>query len=352
MKKTVVCMLIAAMTMGSMVTPVFADGEGDAKHIYVLTAPEDHGWTGSVATFAKEKIEEVNGDGTYSAELITSADAAEQIVNIEDIIAAGEDNIAVVIQPIDDTVQSAIQQLVDAEIPYVAFDRIIDGVADSAVSNVKGDNEGIGAACAAYYTEQGMKPGDAVYVYEGDTSSVTTLRDGGFTKYLTGELEYDGKTIADDAKWSEDDLKSITYSGAMNWSRSDTKTSFESLLGDASNADIKWFYAEDDELAMGILEALQGGGIDDATKEKFLGNTPYLTGCGGLDELYAVLRGESFTDIADKFGGIVSVTYSPAMIQTAIQDMVDYLDGNDVEQDHVIACEIVNKDNVKDYPSF
>ena len=325
MKKTVVCMLIAAMTMGSMVTPVFADGEGDATHIYVLTAPEDHGWTGSVATFAKEKIEEVNDAGTYSAELITSADAAEQIVNIEDIIAAGEDNIAVVIQPIDDTVQSAIQQLVDAEIPYVAFDRIIEGVADSAVSNVKGDNEGIGAACAAYYTEQGLKPGDAVYVYEGDTSSVTTLRDGGFTKYLTGELEYDGKTIADDAKWSEDDLKSITYSGAMNWSRSATKTSFESLLGDASNSDIKWYYAEDDELAMGILEALQGGGIDDATKEKLLGNTPYLTGCGGLDELYAVLRGESFTDIADQFGGIVSVTYSPAMIQTAIQDMVDYL---------------------------
>ena len=135
-----------------MVTPVFADGEGNATHIYVLTAPEDHGWTGSVATFAKEKIEEVNDAGTYSAELITSADAAEQIVNIEDIIAAGEDNIAVVIQPIDDTVQSAIQQLVDAEIPYVAFDRIIEGVADSAVSNVKGDNEGIGAACAAYYT--------------------------------------------------------------------------------------------------------------------------------------------------------------------------------------------------------
>ena len=25
-------MLIAAMTMGSMVTPVFADGEGDATH--------------------------------------------------------------------------------------------------------------------------------------------------------------------------------------------------------------------------------------------------------------------------------------------------------------------------------
>lgn len=75
-----------------------------------------------------------------------------------------------------------------------------------------------------------MTPGEAVYVYEGDTSSVTSLRDSGFTEYLTGELEYDGETIADDKKWTEDDLKSITYSGAMNWSRSDTKTSFESLL--------------------------------------------------------------------------------------------------------------------------
>ena len=329
-----------------------ANADAGTKHIYVLTAAEDHGWTGSVATFAKEKVEEINNDGNYTAEVITSSDAAEQITKVEDIVAEGKDDIAVVIQPMDDTVQSAIQQLVDAEIPFVEFDRIIDAVAPSAVSNVKGDNQGIGAGAAAYFVEQGMKPGDKVYVYEGDTSSVTTLRDSGFTDYLTGALEFGGSTIADDAKWTEDDLKAITYSGAMNWSRSDTKTSFESLLGDSANADIKWFYAEADELAMGILEALQGGGIDDATKEAFLGNKPYITGCGGLDELYAVMRGESFQDIAEQCGGIVSVTYSPAMIQTAIQDMVDHLDGEEVEQDHVIACEIVNSDNVKDYPSF
>lgn len=325
---------------------------GAGKHIYVLTAPEDHGWTGSVATFAKEKIEEVNDAGTYTAELISSANAAEQITNIEDIVSKGEDDIAVVIHPIDDTVQSAIQGLVDENIPYVAFDRIIDGVSDKAVSNVKGDNEGIGAATAAYFVSLGIKPGDSVYVYEGDTSSVTTLRDEGFTKYLTGELEYAGAKIEDSAKWTEDDLKSITFSGAMNWSRSDTKTSFESLMGDASNADIKWFYAEDDELAMGILEALDGGGIDESTKKAFLENGPVISGCGGLDELYAVLRGETYTDIAKAAGGLVSVTYSPAMIQTAIQDMVDYLDGKDVVQDHVTECENVTSENVKDYPSF
>lgn len=324
----------------------------DSTHIYVLTAAEDHGWTGSVATFAKEKVEEVNNGGSYTAEVITSGDASEQIMKIEDIVAGGEDNIAIVIQPMDDTVQSAVQQIIDAGIPYVAFDRIIEAVSSEAVSNVKGDNEGIGAGSAAYFVSLGMKPGDKVYVYEGDTSSVTSLRNEGFTKYLTGELAFAGKTIAEGDKWSGEDLKSITYSGAMNWSRSDTKESYESLMGDASNADIKWFYAEDDELAMGILEALNGGGISDSTKNQIYAVKPVITGCGGLDELYEVLRGNSYTDVVKNTDGIMSVTYSPSMIQTAIQDMVDYLDGKSVEQDHVIECENVTSENVDNFPSF
>lgn len=322
-------------------------------HIYILTASEDHGWTGSVATFAKEKAEEINNAGKYTAEVITATDAADQITKIEDIVAKHEENIAVVVQPMDDTVQSAIQALVDANIPYVAFDRIIDAVSSTAVSNVKGDNSGIGAGAAAYFVENGMKPGEKVYVYEGDTSSVTSLRNDGFVKYLTGELEFNGAKIPDDKKWTEDQIKSsITYSGAMNWSRSDTKTSFETLMGDSANADIKWFYAQDDELAMGILEALNGGGIADSTKKAFLENKPFITGCGGLDEYYEVLRGNSYQDIVKQLGGVMSVTYSPSMIQTAIQDMVDYLDGKEVTQDHVIACENVTPENVSEYKSF
>lgn len=123
-------------------------------------------------------------------------------------------------------------------------------------------------------------------------------------------------------------------------------------MGDSSNAAIKWFYAEDDELAMGILEALNGGGISDSTKTAIYETRPVLTGCGGLDEYYEVLRGNSYADIVDNFDGVMSVTYSPAMIQSAIQDMVDYLNGETVEQDHVIECENVVPENVADYPSF
>ncbi len=43
---------------------------------------------------------------------------------------------------------------------------------------------------------------------------------------------------------------------------------------------------------MGIIEALNGGGIDETTKEAFLANQPVISGCGGLDEFYGMLRGE------------------------------------------------------------
>lgn len=353
MKKFIALLLVLLLLTGMTACNGKTETANTGKtHIYVLTAAEDHGWTGSVATFAKEKAAQVNEDGKYTAEVITASSAADQISQVEDIVASGKKDIAVVIQPQDDTLESAIQQLVDAGIPYVAFDRIIEGVSESAVANVKGDNTGIGAGAAAYFVSLGLKPGDKVYVYQGDTSSVSKLRDGGFTDYLTGKIAFDGKTIAQEDQWSEDQLSAITYSGAMSWSRSNTKTSFESLMGDRSNADIKWFYAEDDELAMGILEALQGSGIEEETKAAFLANGPVITGCGGLDELYEVLRGNAYQDLYQQLGGFISVTYSPSMIQTTIQDMVDYLDGKTVEQDHVIACEIVNEENVADYQSF
>lgn len=91
MKKFAAWVLAAAMLTGLTACgggEQTADaGESTEKtHIYVLTAAEDHGWTGSVATFAKEKVAEINEQGKYSAEVITASDAAEQITKLEGII--------------------------------------------------------------------------------------------------------------------------------------------------------------------------------------------------------------------------------------------------------------------------
>lgn len=181
MKKSIIAIVLC---LALLALPFCALAE-DAKTVYILTPTEDHGWTGSVATFAKMSAEEINNAGTYKAEVVTAGDPAEQITQIEDIVANEAANVAgVVILPQDNTLEFAIRQLVDAKIPYVAFDRIIDEVKDDAVANVSGDNTGVGVAVAAYFVEQGMKPGDEVVVFEGDTSSVTTNRDDGFKSYL------------------------------------------------------------------------------------------------------------------------------------------------------------------------
>ena len=241
--------------------------------------------------------EEINNAGVYKAEVVTAGDPAEQITQIEDIVANEAASVAgVVILPQDNTLEFAIRQLVDANIPYVAFDRIINEVKDDAVANVCGDNTGVGVAVAAYFVEQGMKPGDEVVVFEGDTSSVTTNRDDGFKSYLLGEAEYNGAKIADDLKWTEDDLASLTFSGAMNWSRSTAKEYFENLMSDSNNASIKWFYSQDDEFALGIMEALEGSAIDDVTKQAILDNKIVISAAGGSEALYSVIRGEDKAD--------------------------------------------------------
>ena len=355
MKKRIFAALLVVCLIAGLAACAKDDAaSGSGNKIYILTPSEDHGWTGSVATFAKAKAEEINAAGKYTAEVQTAASAADQISQVEDIIANPSGVAGVVILPMDDTLSSAIQQLEDAKIPYTAFDRIIADVSSSAISNVKGDNEGIGAATAAYFVENGMQPGDKVYVYQGDTSSVTTSRTDGFYQYLLGNLEYDGQTIAEEAKWTQEQIDAnITESGSMNWSRSTTKEHFESLMGNADNTAIKWFFTQDDELAMGILEALQGTAIDDSAKEAFLANKPFISAAGGLKELYDVLKGGSqYDELYGQLGGFMSVTYSPSMIQTAIQDLVDSLDGKQVEQDHVIACVVVDSTNVNDYEPF
>ena len=321
------------------------------KTIYVLVPNPDHGWTGAIGVAAKEKTEALNAEGKYNVVMQTFATADDQIKQIEDIIAnnPGDGSIGVAMLPAGNDVENAIQQLVDAKIPYTAADRIIPSVAPSAVSNVKYDNVEIGAAAASYLVKNGLKEGDKVAVIEGDGSSADTDRTDGFNKYLLGEVDYMGEKIA--TPWTS--LDSVSYSGATGWNPANAQAWFETYMSNANNADTKYIASWDDGLSCGVFEALAGSAIDADTKAAFLANAPYITGCGGAQALYDVIGGD-FTAYpnAEKFGGVMSVTYPPAMIQVTIQAMVDYFDGKDVLQDNTQSAECVDATNVANYKGF
>lgn len=326
-----------------------SDAASDAKKtIYVLAPNPDHGWTGAIGVFAQAKTDELNAAGKYNVQLQTFATDEDQIKQIEDIIAnnPGDGSVGVAMLPAGESLENAIRSLADAGIPYTAADRIIASVKDTAVSNIKYDNVEIGAAAASYLVGKGMKEGDKVVCIEGDGSSADTDRTDGFNKYLLGEVEYNGKKI--DTPWKS--LDSVSYSGATGWNPANSQAYFETYMSNAANADTKYIAAWDSGLAMAVWDALAGSAIDEATKEAFLANKPYITGCGGPKAIYTVIAGDySAYPVAEQFGGIMDVTYPPAMIQDTIQALVDYFDGKDVPQDNTQSAQCVTADNVAEF---
>ena len=337
--KKIVALLLALMLVCS--AAAFAAG----TDIAILVPNADHGWTGAVLTYAEEKAEAINAEGKYTAKVISSADPANQISQVEDIIE-NESAKSIVILPQDNTLETTMKKLADSGIPFVMFDRVIDTVADAAVASVKGDNEGIGAETAKRFIAAGMVPGDKILIMPGDNSSVPQMRNDGFF----GVLLENG--------WTQEQVDAIESTAYTGWSRSEGKKLFIEWLDSNTVEEItacKWIFTHDDEIAMGILEALKSSEIDTAKKDAFLSAGVHLGTSSGLNEIYSVLKGIHQKDYSAEVAGLAdlfTVTYDPAMIQIACDDMIASLDGGEVAKDHVIPVSVVDATNVNDFRGF
>ena len=337
--KKIVALLLALMLVCS--AAAFAAG----TDIAILVPNADHGWTGAVLTYAEEKAEAINAEGKYTAKVISSADPANQISQVEDIIE-NESAKSIVILPQDNTLETTMKKLADSGIPFVMFDRVIDTVADAAVASVKGDNEGIGAETAKRFIAAGMVPGDKILIMPGDNSSVPQMRNDGFF----GVLLENG--------WTQEQVDAIESTAYTGWSRSEGKKLFTEWLDSRTVEEIaeyKWIFTHDDEIGMGILEALKSSEIDTAKKEAFLAAGVHLASSSGLNEMYSVIKGIHQKDYSAEVAGLAdlfTVTYDPAMIQIACDDMIASLDGGEVAKDHVIPVSVVDATNVNDFRGF
>lgn len=339
MKKLVSLLLAALLVVCA--TGALAAG----SDIAILVPNADHGWTGAVLTYAEEKAAEINAAGTYAAEVISSSDPANQISQVEDIIE-NQSAKSIVILPQDNTLEATMKKLADSGIPFVMFDRVIDSVADKAVSSVKGDNEGIGIATAERFIASGLQPGDPVLIIPGDNSSVPEMRNKGFFDTLLAN------------GWTQEQVDAIKSTAYTGWSRAEGKRLFVEWLDTSTVSEItavKFIFTHDDEIAMGMLEALKSSDIDAAKKDAFLTAGVHLGTSSGLNEIYSVLKGVHQKDYSAEVAGLAdlfSVTYDPGMIKIAVQDMADTLDGQTVAADHVVPVSVVDSSNVADFQGF
>lgn len=339
MKKLATTLLAAAaltLTMGMAAS---------ADEIAVMVPSADHGWTGAVLTYAQEKVDEINDEGTYTAKLYAATDVENQIQQVDDLLANTDGLAGIVILPYDNGLQSTLEKIAAAEVPFVQFDRCIssDVIDAKVVANVKGDNEGIGYETGKRFLEDGLSKDDYVYEMIGDNSSVPELRSKGFRDALT------------EAGWSDEEIDSVVVkSAATGWSRDTGKELFESWFGSAQCDTSKklWIFTHDDEIAMGILESLNGAALDASKKEDFLANFQALGASSGLAEIYAVMKGTHQTIENPETFDLFSVTYDPAMIKEAVDVMVKNLNGEEIEQDYIIPVSVVDEENVNDFQPF
>ena len=212
-------------------------------------------------------------------------DASKQAADVEDLIQQGVK--LIIINPVDSAaVASAIESANKAGIPVITVDRSAGG--GKVISHIASDNVA-GGKLAGDYMLKSIAAGSDVAMLEGVAGSSAAIERGeGFTKAVEGKVKIIAIQTAD-------------------FDRSKGLSVMENIL--QANPNIKAVFAQNDEMALGALEAIAAAKKDimvigfDATadavakvKEGKLAATveqqPKLIGEQAIDAAVKYLSGE------------------------------------------------------------
>jgi ribose transport system substrate-binding protein len=253
-----------------------------------------HGWMGAIIKNAEDEAQNLK----VRYVMTTASDAAKQASDIELLISKKVS--AVVMLPLEiDAMTSIAQKLKAANIPLFVVDREIK--TEDYTALVKGDNVGIGAN-AARYIGGALKGSGRVVEIIGVPASVTTQRAQGFRDELTRLYP---------------NIKIVT-SKAGDFQREKSQTVMQDILRTETKIDA--VYTHDDEMALGVLEAIR-----DAKRK----DIKIVTGAGGNKTVYQMI---SNSDPLMK----ATFVYSPLMVKDAVKLTVGYLDGKPLNNKVVV----------------
>ncbi len=335
--------------------------------IYILGPTPDHGWTAQAGAYAEKKAGEITAAGKYKGVYISASTGEEQVDQVQTIIANG-DAVGVVFFALEDSAKAGQEALIAENIPFISFDRIINGPDQHAILNASGDNWQCGAGIAYWLQKNGMVPGDTLITLIGDNGTVCSRRQEGFEQFLKGELEYYDEHTKTSSKttavWTDDQIKALCadYKAVCNWSADGAYDYLEQKLADII-ADAKagsgrlYIFSQDDEMTFGMLNLLEGNTLSQENKTDLENLEVYISAIGGMQEIYNVMSGTAAqSSIATRyFDDMMSVYFSPKMIVNVIGYMEDYLAGNWTYKTGEGKYEpvwIVDKSNVSQYEGF
>ena len=289
-----------------------ASTSGEVYKIGVLAPEVTHGWSAGVAYYAEKRCQELADEGKIEYRVSVSGDGAEMTNQLDELKTWGAD--AIVAFPQWEGMEVPIQQAIEEGITVVNFDIAIEA---EGIYRVSGDNYDMGYQSAQYIVDKIGTEGNVVILDVPTSGSVAELRKQGFTEHMA-ELA--------------PNMVLTTY--ATQFTREDGLADMADIL--TANPQIDAVFSMDDETSIGALQAIRDAGRTDIK---------VITGGGGAQEYFNMMLADENQDI-----WLQSATYSPDMVEDAVDMAVDILNGN-VPSDPVkiIPTTIVDRENAAQF---
>jgi ribose transport system substrate-binding protein len=298
----------AATTSEAATTDEPAETDGDAPLVGISVPNNPTGWVGAVQWTAKKKAEELG----LNFQLVTSNDPNDQANKIDDLITMGCKYI--VLFPENDELAVAAQKVKDAGITLVDFDRTLGSTEPDYY--VAGNNNEMGVIGAKYIIEKlEGKGGNVAIMNIPNYGAIFTERVDGAKSVFKDE-----KNIEIIGEWASDNGAPETVLPVMK----DVLT---------ANPKIDAIYSTDDEMSMGILQAIKEAGREDIK---------VITGGGGWKDYFNIMN--DYPNI-----WVSSQTYAPYMMNNCLEVVDKLIKGETVDKETIIPPVNVDRTNYEQY---
>lgn len=283
----------------------------ESKTIAVSIPAADHGWTGGVVYHAQEQAKALEARYPGLKVIVkTSPDGASQANALEDLTTQGIDAL-VALPHNSDELTDPIRQVKEKGVFVTVVDRALS---DQTIQDlyVAGNNPELGRV-AGKYIKDTLGTGDVV-VIRGLPIVIDEERIKGFEEAIAGS----GIKVLDNQ--------------FGNWSRDDAFKVMQDYLAKYPKIDAVW--CQDDDMAVGVLEAIQQANRTDI---KFV-----VGGAGMKDMVKKVMDGDKMIP--------VDVLYPPAMVAVAMDLTAAHLyDQLPVRGRYILDATLVTKENAKEF---
>ena len=235
--RLVAATVLAGTTLGGSVA-----AQEEQFTIAVSIPAATHGWTGGVVYHAEQAEAQIEAAFPNIDVIVSTASSATaQVSALEDLSATNDLDALVILPFTSEELTGPVEQIASGGTFITVVDR---GLSDPSIQDlyVAGDNIAVGANTAEWLVDKLGGEGEIV-VLRGIPTVIDDERIQGFTEVI------DQSNI---------EILDIQYA---NWNQDEAFTLMQDYLAKYPNIDAVW--ANDDDMLLGVLEAVDQAGRDD-----------------------------------------------------------------------------------------